>query len=208
VALAAQHDLLVLSDEVYDELIFAGEPAAAARFDAERVVGVYSMSKTYAMTGWRVGYLTAPSWLAPALWRLQEPLISCVSAVAQAAALAALQGPQDCVGQMRAAYLHRRDLAVRQLREAGIEVTPPQGAFYLMLPLATGCDSRLAALDLVDQGVSVAPGSAFGDVARDHIRISLAPAEDVLAEGISRLTAWHAATRGGQDLPMRQARAV
>jgi aspartate/methionine/tyrosine aminotransferase len=200
VGLAARRDVLVISDEVYDELIFAGEPAYAARYDPEHVVGVHSLSKTYAMTGWRVGYLTPPAWMANTLWRLQEPLLSCVSGVSQAAAIAALTGPQACVAQMRAAYRDRRDLVLGQLAEAGIAVTPPQGAFYLMLPLAPGANSRLAALDLVTHGVSVAPGTAFGDVAAGFMRISLAPEEEVLSAGIARIVDWHAATEGGLHL--------
>jgi aspartate aminotransferase len=168
VELAGRHDLVLLADEVYDELIFEGAAANAASLDPERVVGLYSFSKTYAMTGWRVGYVAAPKWLAPVLWKLQEPLISCVSEVSQAAAVAALEGPQDCVAEMRDAYRCRRDLVVRLLGDAGIAVAPPHGAFYLMLPFAPGVDGRLAALDLVEHGVSVAPGSAFGAAPRGH----------------------------------------
>ena len=200
VALAGRHDLVVVSDEVYDELIFEGVAANAARLDPERVVGLYSFSKTYAMTGWRVGYVAAPGWLAPTLWRLQEPLVSCVSAVSQAGAVAALVGPQDCVATMREAYRCRRDLVVGLLRDAGIGVASPGGAFYLMFPFAAGVDGRLAALDLVEHGVSVAPGSAFGELARDHARLSLASSETVLAEAVGRLVNWYRATGGGSSV--------
>ncbi|HEX8931247.1 MAG TPA: aminotransferase class I/II-fold pyridoxal phosphate-dependent enzyme [Actinomycetota bacterium] len=198
--LAARHDLVVLADEVYDQLIFEGAAADAASLDPERVVGLYSFSKTYAMTGWRVGYVAAPSWLAPTLWTVQEPLVSCVSAVSQAAALAALEGPQDCVGEMRDAYRRRRDLVVALLGRAGIEVPPPRGAFNLMLPFAPGVDGRLAALDLVEHGVATAPGTAFGEVARSHTRLSLASSEEVLSEAVERLVAWYRATGGGASL--------
>lgn len=200
VELAARHDLVLLADEVYEELIFEGEPANTALLDPERVVGLYSFSKTYAMTGWRVGYVAAPAWLAPTLWKLQEPLISCVSQVCQAAAIAALEGPQDCVAEMREAYRRRRDLVVARLADAGIPVQEPHGAFYLMLPLAPGADGRRAALDLVEHGVAVAPGTAFGDQAADHARVSLAAGEATLAEGVARLVAWHRATGGGASL--------
>jgi aspartate/methionine/tyrosine aminotransferase len=200
VELAGRHDLVLLADEVYDELIFEGAAANAASLDPERVVGLYSFSKTYAMTGWRIGYVAAPPWLAPSLWKLQEPLISCVSEVSQAAAVAALEGPQDCVAEMRDAYRRRRDLVVGMLTDAGIEVTPPHGAFYLMLPFAPGVDGRLAALDLVEHGVSVAPGSAFGEAARGHARISLASGERVLAEAVGRIVDWYRRTGGGASL--------
>ena len=200
VGLAQRHDLVVLADEVYDQLIFEGAPADAASLDPERVVGVYSFSKTYAMTGWRVGYVAAPAWLAPTLWTIQEPLISCISAVSQAAALAALEGPQDCVAEMRDAYLRRRDLVVGALGEAGIEVVQPHGAFYLMLPFAPGVDGRQAALDLVEHGVATAPGSAFGQVASDHTRVSLASSDEVLRAAMERVAAWYRATGGGASL--------
>ncbi len=198
--LAVRHDLVLVSDEVYDELIFEGQPAVAAAYDSDHVVGLYSLSKTYAMTGWRIGYVAAPSWLAPTLVRLQEPLVSCVSGVSQAAALAALQGPQDCVAQMRDSYRRRRDLVVGRLHDAGIKGTVPQGAFYLMLPFAPGVDSRLAALRLVEHGVAVAPGTAFGDVARDHARLSLASSERVLDAALVRILDWYAATDGGRTM--------
>ena len=146
VELAVANGTLVVSDEVYEELIFEGGPVSAAAFDPDGVVGVYSFSKTYAMTGWRVGYMAAPREIAATLGHIQEPFISCVSGVSQAAALAALQGPQDCVREMREAYRTRRDLVVNLLADAGIAVVPPGGAFYQMLPLAPGADSRLAAI--------------------------------------------------------------
>jgi aspartate/methionine/tyrosine aminotransferase len=206
---AAERGVVVLSDEVYDELIFEGVPALAPAYAPEHVVGVYSFSKTYAMTGWRVGYLAAPAWLAPTLVRLQEPMLSCVSAVSQVAALAALAGPQDCVTLMRDSYRRRRDLAVGLLAGAGIEVVRPQGAFYLMVPLAPGVDSRLAALALVEHGVAVAPGTAFGDEARDHFRISLATSTDVLSQAVHRLVDWYERSGGGRkEVPVIGARPV
>jgi aspartate aminotransferase len=191
VELAQRRGLVVLSDEVYEDLIFAGGPANARAFDPARVVAVYSLSKTYAMTGWRVGYLAAPSWLSPTLIRLQEAQLSCVSAVSQAAALAAVTGPQDEVIAMREAYRSRRDLVLRLCAEHGLSVTAPNGAFYLMFPLGPGVDSRAFALRLIGDGVAVAPGSAFGAVGQNHLRISLATAETVLAEAVSRLLARH-----------------
>jgi aspartate aminotransferase len=198
VEVAVERDTVLISDEVYDELIFEGEPANALTVDQERVVGVYSFSKTYAMTGWRVGYAVAPGWLAPTLAKLQEPMLSSIADPSMAGALAALDGPQAEVGVMRDAYRSRRDLAVDLLADAGLVAAAPRGAFYLMLPLAEGVDSRAAALDLVDHGVSVAPGTAFGDVAGDHVRLSLASEEPALREGIGRILRWYERTDGGR----------
>lgn len=197
---AAARGIPVLSDEVYDEFVFEGEAANAPAMDAEHVIGLYSFSKTYAMTGWRVGYVTANRSIAQLLSTIQEPLVSCISSVSQAAAQAALDGPQDCVALMRDAYRARRDVVVERFRAQGISVIQPHGAFYLMLGLADGVDSRRAALDLVEHGVSVAPGTAFGDVARSHVRISLASAENVLREATDRIVAWAERTDLGAAL--------
>lgn len=190
--------MTVLSDEVYDQLVFEGSASHAVRYDPDQVVGAYSFSKTYAMTGWRVGYVAAPDWLADTLVRLQEAQLSCVSAVSPAAALAALTGSQHVVDTMREAYQLRRDLAVRLCRAADVDVTTPHGAFYLMVPLFPGVDSRDMALRLIDEGVAVAPGTAFGATARSFVRVSLAAEEAVLREGLTRLLDWHTRTEGGR----------
>ncbi len=201
VDLAARHDVVVISDEVYDELIFDGEPTFAAGLAPEHVVSVFSFSKTYAMTGWRVGYLVLPAGLAEIVGHVQESLISCVSTVSQRAALAALRGPQDDVDRMREEYRAARDYVVGRLRAAGIELDTPAGAFYVMVPLAPGVDARAAALDLVTSaGLAVAPGTAFGVVAADQIRLSLAASPAELERGIDRLLDWYARTDGGRTL--------
>ena len=136
VELAAAHGIWVLSDEVYDELVFEGEMANAAQYDREHVVGVYSFSKTYSMTGWRVGYTASPRPLARLLGTLQEPTLSCISAVSQHAALAALEGPQQGVADKREIYRGRRDLVSGLLADGGFDAVRPAGAFYQMVPLA------------------------------------------------------------------------
>jgi aspartate/methionine/tyrosine aminotransferase len=200
VELAAELDVWVLSDEVYDELIFEGEMAAAAQYDRERVIGIYSFSKTYSMTGWRVGYAACPRPLAQLIGTLQEPMLSCISGVSQHAALAALTGPQDSVNRKREIYRARRDLVAELLAGGGFDAVRPAGAFYQMVPLAPGTDSRRAALDLVDHGVATAPGSAFGDVAGDQLRLSLAASEEALRSGIDRLVSWAQSTGAGASL--------
>lgn len=206
VALAAERDILVISDEVYDEILFEGEPANASGFDRDHVASVFSFSKTYAMTGWRVGYSVIPPSLSTAFASVLETTLSCVSSVTQAAALAAVTGPQDQVAHMRQSYRRRRDLAVGLLRAAGLDISAPAGAFYLMVPLAEGADSRLAALDLVRHGVALAPGSAFGRSAPHHLRMSLAAHDDDIAAGVGTFLDWRAATNGGLELGDRVAR--
>lgn len=203
VEIARRRGIWLVSDEVYDELVFEGEPANAAQYDPdhETVIGLYSFSKTYAMTGWRVGYVATTAAVTTLLQTVQEPLLSCISSVSQDAALAALRGPQQCVAEMRDAYRGRRDLLVGALRDRGFDVLTPKGAFYLMLGLAPGVDSRAAALDMVaNESVAVAPGSAFGDVARDHVRISLASSETTLRDAVERISAWSDRTDRGRTL--------
>lgn len=200
VEFAAHRGIWVLSDEVYDELIFRGEPARALRYGADNVIAVYSFSKTYAMTGWRIGYVVAPRPLATVMAKLQEPLISCASGVSQQAALAAISGPQTAVAAMREEYRTRRDLVAALLAQLGIDAVTPQGAFYQMIPLAPGADSRAAAFDLLDAGVALAPGTAFGAVAADHVRLSLAASPVALLEGLERFGVWRERTANGRRL--------
>ncbi len=197
VELAAAHGVLVLSDEVYDDILYDGAHVNARAFAPDSVVSVFSFSKTYSMTGWRVGYAAVPDWMTAALERVQEAQLSCLSQVSQAAALAAVTGPQDSLPVNRERYRMRRDRVVERLAAAGVDVAVPGGAFYLMIPLSPGVDSRRAALELVAEGVSVAPGTAFGQEARDLVRISLASHDDDLDVGIDRLLEWYARTDGG-----------
>jgi aspartate/methionine/tyrosine aminotransferase len=194
---AASRGVLVLSDEVYDELVLEGEHVGAHAFAPDSVVPVYSFSKTYAMTGWRVGYAVVPPRLAVAMERLLETQISCLPPVSQAAALAALQGPQDSIAENAGRYRRRRDLAVAQLGAAGIDVVVPKGAFYLIVPLADGADSRAAALELVQRGVATAPGSAFGPSAAPFLRLNLGASEADLSAGIDLILDWYAGTEAG-----------
>lgn len=195
---AAGVGVTVISDEVYDEIVFEGVHTNAAAIAPDHVVSVFSFSKTYAMTGSRVGYLTGPQWLVPTVARLQEPLLSSISAGSQAAALAALTGPQHAVAEMVDTYRLRRDQVVNRLTRAGIAVPVPSGAFYLMLPLAPGADSRRAARELVGEGVATAPGTAFGDTAASHLRLSLASSVEDLHTGLDRILDWYERTRGGR----------
>jgi aspartate/methionine/tyrosine aminotransferase len=190
VAFAERRGLWLVSDECYDQIAFDGtfaSPMAVA--PSPRIISAYSFSKVYAMTGWRVGYCVAPPEVAATLTRLQEPVVSCVNAPAQMAALAALTGPQEIVGEMRDAYRERRDAAVALLDAAGVPVLRPAGAFYLWVDVsASGRDSREFAFSLIaERGVAVAPGTAFGAAGQGFVRLSMASEKDVLLEGARRL---------------------
>jgi aspartate aminotransferase len=193
VRFADRHDIWLLSDECYDALTFGAEHVSPGRFDEQgRVLSAFSFSKTYAMTGLRVGYLACPGTVAEVAAKLQEASISCVNAPAQAAALAALRGPQTQVDSMRHAYLERRDAAMGALDDLAIPYLRPQGAFYLWANVAGRTTAPVAqwALDLLrTQHVAVAPGTAFGPVGEGWVRLSLATATEELLEGIRRIGA-------------------
>jgi aspartate aminotransferase/aminotransferase len=190
---AQRHDLYLIADEVYEQLVFEAEHASPGRFDPDgRVVGVHSFSKTYAMTGWRVGYAVASEAVAGLIAKLQEPFFSCASSVSQKAAEAALAGPQDCVAEMRDAYREHRDLAMDLLDAAGLACIKPLGTFYTIVDITPfGMDSYTFAKRLLQEaGVAVAPGRTFGPSADGHIRVSLAPTAEEIREGLSRLASF------------------
>jgi aspartate aminotransferase len=189
--LADERDLWLISDECYDEITFGAEHVSPARWDdQDRVLSCFSFSKTYAMTGMRVGYLVAPQSVAATAAKMQEPLIACVNAPAQYAALAALEGPQDFVATMRRAYHERRDAAAAQLDQAGIGYLLPDGTFYMWIDVRDRCgdDVRSWSLQLLrERHVAVAPGTTFGAEGQGWVRISLATETDDLLEGLERL---------------------
>ncbi len=193
--LAVRHDLLLVSDEAYEALVYGDmrhvSPGAFPGL-AERTVSIYSFSKEYAMTGWRVGYLTGPAPLLKVMATVQEQVASCVNAAAQRAALAALTGPQDCVEAMRQAYERRRSLVVERLnRMPGVRCPRPDGAFYVFpdVRAITTDTVRLAERLLFDHKVVVSPGEAFGPRSAGFLRLSYASSEAHLGEGLDRLAA-------------------
>lgn len=191
VALARRHGLWIISDEVYDEIVFTPEgPFSPARLAPDITFQIFSFSKTYAMTGWRLGYMAGPRVPMESLARVAAGAWSSVSEPLQYAGLAALAGPETMVVEMRDRYRERRDAATHLLNgELGLDSTHPEGAFYLLVDVRqAGLDSRTLALELLDRyQVAVAPGSAFGRMSSHHVRLSLASHRDVLLEGARRL---------------------
>ena len=188
--LAHRHNLWVISDEVYDEIWFDTPPHSLQPLDTqERVVSVFSFSKTYAMTGWRVGYLTGASEIVSHVLRAQEPTTSCVNSPAQRGAVAALLGDQQCVADMRSAYASRARLVTKILDDHGVQYARPTGAFYTMVDIS---GARMSDLDFVsrmitERRVAVVPGSAFGPESGNVVRVSLASSESDLQNGVTRL---------------------
>ncbi|HWE62308.1 MAG TPA: aminotransferase class I/II-fold pyridoxal phosphate-dependent enzyme, partial [Chloroflexota bacterium] len=197
--IARRHDLWVISDECYDEIVFDGAHLSMATLgERERVITVFTFSKSYAMTGWRVGYVVASPELAQVLTKLQEPVNACTSAISQKAAEAALRGPQVCVAQMRESYRARRDLATSLLDREGIGYVRPRGAFYLMVDVSpAGASADFARTLLTDYHVATVPGNAFGSGGEGMVRVSLSASEESIRTGLSRLAeaVHHAASR-------------
>jgi len=188
--LAVKHDLYLISDEIYEDLVFEGEATGfGSYYESGRVICVFGVSKSYAMTGWRLGYVYAPTAISAVITKMQEPLVSCASSISQKAAEAALRGPQDVVRQMREAYHRRRDLALSILRRYDLYEYTPGGAFYVMLNVSRlGSDSREIAKMLVREAkVATAPGTAFGRNMCQYVRISLSASEANIKEGLERI---------------------
>lgn len=189
--IARRNDLWVISDECYEDIVFEGPHVSPAAISPEHVISIFSMSKSYAMTGWRVGYAVAPTRVATLMAKLTEAVTSCVTGVAQKAAQAAVEGDQTCVTEMRDAYRRRRDLVADRLQEAGMLVARPHGAFYVMTDVSAagrkGYD--LCRHLVVEHGVATAPGETFGPGGAGMIRLSLAASDDDVRTGVDRVVA-------------------
>jgi len=191
--------LFVISDEIYEHIIFEGKHVSMASFKHiyDRVITVNGVSKGYAMTGWRIGYIGAPVWVAKACNKLQGQFTSGVCSIAQRAALAAIQWDDGSRQVMKEAFLRRRDLICNLLKEVeGMKIRVPQGAFYVMPDISsylgksdgntTIANSDDLALYLLDKAqVAVVGGDAFG--APECIRISYATSDDLLIEAVKRI---------------------
>lgn len=192
IELARQYDAYLISDETYEHFIYEGRPLSAAEFEADHVVIVGSCSKTYAMTGWRIGWAAGPSEAIKAMETIQSQSTSNPTSIAQKAAVEALCGDQGCVSEMIDAYRERRKVIVEGLNELpGVSCNTPQGAFYVFpdisqhlsddVPDATAFSTHL----LEEAGLVTVTGLAFG---RDgHVRFSYAASMAEIEEGLQRL---------------------
>lgn len=188
---ARRHDLWVISDEVYEVFTWDQPHVSIASLDSDdRVFSVFSLSKTYAMTGARIGYLVTPPGLAHTLRTVQEATISCASEPGQFAALAAISGSQQAVVEAREHYRANLAAATELLDSRGIAFLQPGGTFYLWIDMGHASEGDVAGWAetfLMRDRVSVAPGSAFGRSGEGWIRVSLAADRDTLLEGLGRL---------------------
>lgn len=185
---AREHDLFVISDEVYSRLVF--EPPFTSVWglgEDDRVIVADSFSKTYSMTGWRIGWALAVPATAQLIGKLQEAYVSCCSMISQKAAEAALSGDQECVATALDAYRRNVAVATAELDAHGIGYTRPAGSFYLWVD--AGCDDSWSFAErlLDERHVAVAPGEAFGAQGRGRVRLSLASSEDQVRRGVHEL---------------------
>lgn len=192
--IAKQRGIWVMTDECYHRFVYEGEPYSMASFPGmkETVIVAGSLSKTYAMTGWRVGFVLAPAPVIGAIVKLQSHSTSNVNSIAQKAAIEALKGPQESVTAMLAEYKKRRDFVVARLRQIpGVHANMPQGAFYAYPNVSAafkgGVHNALefSAKLLAEECVAVVPGEAFGT--EQHVRISYATSMKELERGLDRM---------------------
>jgi len=196
---AAKNNLWIVSDEVYGSLYYGERPTCAAAFDGakERTLLVNSLSKSYAMTGWRVGYLAASARVIENALKASQNSITCVAPFIQKAAAFALSDPaiQEVTANMRAAYARRRDLVLRlshELESEKVLVTPPQGAFYFFLdfrPLKMA-STEICERILEEAGVGLVPGSAFGEQGEGFVRMTIAASDEDVEAGFRKIVEW------------------
>ena len=200
-ALARRHDLWVISDEVYERFTWGHPHVSPATLDDDgRVLSVFSMSKTYAMTGARVGWLVTPPGWRQTMLRVQESVVSCVNEPAQRAAVAALTGEQTAVAASAAHYRDNLAAATALLDARGLRYLAPTGAFYLWIDVSHASGGDVVAWCerfLDEQSVAVAPGSAFGASGEGWVRVCVASDKAELLEGLSRLPAPARPAHGG-----------
>ena len=190
-AVAEQHDLLVISDEIYDRLVYGVDHVCFPGLPGmrSRTILLQGFSKAYAMTGWRVGYIAAPTEILGTIYKVHQYTIMCAPTVSQYAALAALREGEPFVQEMTAEYDRRRRLIVGGLNEIGLECFEPQGAFYAFPSIGiSGLDENEFAEKLLqEEQVALVPGSAFGEAGRGYVRCSYATAYEKIEEALERL---------------------
>lgn len=168
--IADDHNITIISDEVYEYFIYEGEHVSPASY-SDNVITVNATSKSYAMTGWRLGYVAARADYIGQMLKVHQYIQACANSVAQKAAYAAVTGPKDSVKTMREEFKKRRDVLVKGLNELGMECALPKGAFYAFPKVS---DSAEVASKLISNGIIVVPGTAFGSEGDGYIRISYA----------------------------------
>ncbi|WP_181349014.1 aminotransferase A [Thalassobacillus sp. CUG 92003] len=193
-SLLRNQEIFLLADEIYSELVYDQPHVSLAQFPdmKDKVIVINGVSKSHAMTGWRIGYLLAPHWLTRHILKVHQYNVSCASSISQYAALEAIQNGEDDPIKMREIYKQRRDYVLERLQTMGITYTTPGGAFYVFPFLQVlGKTSTELAVDLVDQaGVALVPGDAFTEYGQGYMRLSYAYDMNTLQQALDRLEAY------------------
>ncbi len=185
-----ENDLVLISDEIYEDLIFEGKHFSPASIEEmrDRTLTVSGFSKSYAMTGWRIGYIQGPVEIISQCNRIQQQSLTCAPSVSQYAALEALRSDTEVI-EFREAFRRRRDLVLKLLSEIdSISVKKPEGTFYAFPSFESSLDTGSFCTDLLNEKqVIVTPGTAFGNAGEKHFRLSFATSDEVIEQGISRI---------------------
>ncbi|MCK4778464.1 MAG: LL-diaminopimelate aminotransferase, partial [Actinomycetia bacterium] len=191
VKIAKDNNIVICHDNAYSELTYDGYRAPSfLEVDGAKETGVefHSLSKTYNMTGWRIGFVVGNKNAIEALGRVKTNIDSGIFNAIQIAGIEALEGSQDCVNEMISIYKRRRDIVVETLKDIGLEVKPPKATIYVWVPVPDGHTSESFTKLLLDEaGVVVSPGSAYGESGRGYFRISLTVKDDRLKEALQRI---------------------
>ena len=188
---ARENEILLVHDNAYSEITYDGFVAPSVlQVPGSKDVAVefHSLSKTYNMTGWRCGFVVGSAFAIEALGRVKTNIDSGIFNAIQLAGIAALEGPQDFLVDLRKLYAKRRDLVVETFNDMGWSLQPPKGSIYVWLPVPDGHDSSSFATFLLEEaGVVVPPGRGYGEAGEGYIRISLTVNDDRLVEGLERI---------------------
>lgn len=187
------HNVLIVADEMYSELTYDQEHFSLATIYPEQTLLVSGLSKSHAMTGWRLGYIAGPSALISQIYKIHGFLVTCVNDIAQDAAIEALNNGRQDPDAFRAEYKKRRDYVVSRMEKMGFDIATPEGAFYVFakIPAQFGNDDFNFALDLAKKAkVGVIPGSAFGAGGEGYIRISYAASDEKLAKAMDYIESY------------------
>ena len=195
VQFAKKHNICILHDGPYSEVAFDGyTPVSFLQAEGAKEVGIefHSLSKTYNMTGWRIGMAVGNAAMINALKTVKSNIDSGIPQAIQYAAIEALNGPQDCIKEHNAIYQQRRDLIVDTLNKMGLEAIPPKASLYIWAKVPNGYSSVEFATDLLDKvGVVVIPGIGYGHNGEGYVRLSVTIADALLLKGLSRMAQWH-----------------
>ncbi|GAM13772.1 aminotransferase A [Mesobacillus selenatarsenatis] len=190
--LLKDREIFVLADEIYSELVYEQQHVSIAQFMKEKTIVINGLSKSHSMTGWRIGMLFAPEYLAKHILKVHQYNVTCATSISQMAALEALTAGIDDALPMKQEYASRRDYVFNRLQSMGLDVIKPDGAFYFFVKIpASNISSFDFCMELVNEAkLAVVPGSAFSELGEGYFRLSYAYSTDTLKEGLDRLESY------------------